>query len=145
MSDGTLVSKALSSLAFSLQHRTHSLAVPSKLTGTAEHQRRLWKLVRARSPYGTALTLVEEDCRLLVSLGEHPLGVIQTKHLSWLRPLVPFGAGLYLLRVTGYEREGYRLSVNVVIGNVGCALTALRHALGHASGDGAAGSAPLAA
>ncbi|MEL6704813.1 MAG: DUF6166 domain-containing protein [Bacteroidota bacterium] len=140
MNSDTLVSKALSSLAFTLQHRAHSLAIPSKLVGVSKHQRTLWDLVRAKRPFGTELSLEETGGKLLVSLGEQPLGAVQGKHLAWLRPLIPFGARVFLVCVTGHEREGYRLGVNIAFGYVGTSVAALRRALGqHQSGDGYSG------
>ncbi|MEL7363396.1 MAG: hypothetical protein AAFN13_15075, partial [Bacteroidota bacterium] len=107
MEDATLVSKALSSLAFSLQHRAHTLAVPSKLVGVSKHQSVLWDLVRDRTPFGTELSAEEVNGQLLVSLNGEPLGRVQDKHLAWVRPLIPFEARVFLVRITGHEREGY--------------------------------------
>ena len=64
---------------------------------------------------------------------------MQSKHVPWLRPLLPFGAGIYLVRITGQERD-YTLGCNVAFGRVGGAVAALRHALGNeVGGDGYGG------
>ncbi len=145
MKEETLVRKALHSVAFSLRHRAHDLAVPTKLAGTAKHQRQLWEAVRARVPLGTPLDIHEERdgqgdggrVRLAVSHDGERLGEVQPKHVGWFAPLVPFGAGVFLTRVTGHETEGYRLGMNVCFGRVGGAVSALRHALGtDLGGDG---------
>jgi len=141
MSDATLVAKALDATAFSAGHGTHSLALPSKLGGTSRHQRALWGIVRERRSPWCPLDLHDEGGLLIVSMpGSDVLGEVQRKHAPWLRPLVPFGARVYLARVTGHEREGYRLGLNVAFGHVGAALDRLLHALGEggSSGDGAA-------
>lgn len=143
MRDDTLVRKALHALAFSLRHRAHDLAVPSKLSGTSKCQAVLWHLVKSGVGLGEPLDVEEQEGksrpRLVVSHGGEALGEVQGKHVPWLRPLIPFGAGLYLVRVTGQERD-YTLGCNVALGRVGGALAALRHALGEdVGGDGYGG------
>jgi hypothetical protein len=141
MRDDALVRKALEATAFSARHGTLSLAVPSKLAGTGQHQRALWALVREGRSRWCPLDLHDEGGRLLVSMpGGEALGEVQGKHYAWLRPLVRFGARAYLARVTGHERAGYTLGLNVAFGHVGAALDKLLVALGEAgpSGDGAA-------
>lgn len=143
MKDNTLVRKALHALAFSLRHRTHDLAVPTKLSGTGKHQPALWWLVRERVGFGTPLEVEEvtdgRHVQLVVSFEGEVLGEVQSRHVPWLRPLIPFGAGLYLVRVTGQETD-YTLGLNVVIGHAGAAVAALQHALGvDAQGDGYGG------
>jgi hypothetical protein len=136
MHEHTVARKALDSCAFSVARRASSLAVPSKLAGTKVHQRRLWGLIRKHvQPYVELDLDLAQDAITALYDGD-PLGSVQTKHLSWLRPLVPFGARLYLARITGSETTGYTLGVNVVVGHVGDALTRLRDALGTAGGDG---------
>lgn len=130
MRPDAVLAKALDATAFSVRHRTHSLAVPSKLQGTAACQGALWRLVRERVPFGAPLDVVEDGVALVVSTDGERLGLVQPKHAPWLRPLVPFGAAVYLGRVTGHEREKYSLGLNVVFGGVGAALDRLRHALG---------------
>lgn len=140
MKEQTLVSKALHALAFSLRHRAHDLAVPTNLAGTAKHQPALWRLLRERVGFGTPLEVEEvtdvRRVRLVVSFEGETLAEIRSKHVPWLRPLVPFGASLYLVRVTGQEAD-YTLGLNVAIGHAGAAVKALQHALGvDAQGDG---------
>ena len=151
MKEETLVSKALHSLAFAMRHRAHDLAVPTKLSGTSKHQKALWQLTRSEaddhvgfgSPLGIEEVVDGKRVTLLVSFDGEVLGEVQSKHVGWLRPLLPFGAGVWLTRVTGHE-ERYTLGVNVAIGRVGSAVAALNHALGHdrghaLSGDGYGG------
>ena len=138
MKPGTLTAKALGACAFSVQRRASSLAVPSKLTGTSRHQPRLRALADDPEARWAALDLDAVEGGLRVSLAGAPLGLVQSKHLGWVRPLVPFGLTVYLSRVTGDGRgRGYRLGCNVAFGHVGEAL--LRRADGARStgGDGA--------
>lgn len=135
MKEATVVSKALHSLAFSLRHRANDLAVPSKLSGTAKHQPALWRLTRERVGFGTPLDVAEvhesgsKRVCLVVRYEGDALGEVQPKHVPWLRPLLRFGAGLFLTRVTGHEGS-YTLGCNVAFGRVGSAVAALNHALG---------------
>ena len=136
MHEHTVARKALDAACFSVARRASSLAVPSKLVGTKVHQRRLWGLVREHvQPYTELGFDVAQDTITALYKGE-PVGSVQTKHLGWLKPLVPFGARLYLSRVTGSETTGYTLGVNVVVGHVGTALARLQDALGTTGGDG---------
>jgi len=147
----TLHRKALDATAFSVLHGASSFAVPSKLAGTSEHQRALWALVREHVRRWTELVLENTGDGLAVLYGDEPLGEVQPKHLGWARPLVPFGLGLFLARVTGLDHDGYTLGCNVVFGHVGAAMCRLHDALGAtqapperrsgtgtATGDGAA-------
>ncbi len=143
MTPRVVTAKALDSLAFSVQHRAHSLAVPSKLSGTREHQRTLWALVREghRGYEPLSLDIVSTD-GVAVRLDDRPLGQVQPKHVPWVRPLVAFGLRLYLAGVTGSQTQGYTLGVNVVVGHVGEALGRLQEALGTSArhgGDGLSG------
>ena len=142
MRPGTVQQKALDAACFSVLKRASSLAIPSKLTGTKPHQHQLWSMLRERVPAWTELALdVGEDQIAVLYDGAEEIGAIQSKHVNWVRPLVPFGARLYLSKITGSERSGYTLGVNVVIGHVGRALDRLLDALGEAGlgGDGASG------
>ncbi len=157
MTPRTVTAKALDSLAFSVLHGARSFAVPSKLTGTRAHQRRLWALVRDGYRPFERLTLdTATTDGIAVSLDDEPLGAVQTKHVPWARPLVPFGLTVHLAKVTGSERDGYTLGANVVLGGVGEALGRLLDALGgdgHSaealgdghSGDGQSGPVPVLA
>ena len=144
----TLLAKALTSATFSTLHRASSLAVPSKLAGTSKHQRALWDLVRDPAEPWAPLALDVSAETITASLEDETLGEIQTKHLGWVRPLVPFGLTVHLSRVTGSETEGYTLGANVVLGHVGEALDRILDALGEtdgpaAGGDGASGPEPV--
>jgi len=128
--DDALTRKALDAVASTMRHRAHSLFVPTKLAGVMAHQPALWRLVRDLVRLGTALDVREEHGTVVVSYGGDDVGSIQRKHLGWLVPLLPFGTRVYLLRVTGHERQGYTLGLNVAVGHTGAAVLALRHALG---------------
>lgn len=135
MAPATLIRKALDATAFSVQRRASSFAVPSKLVGTSKHQRTLWALVRdPAAPWATLEVEATAD-GLLASCDGEPLGLVQSKHLGWVRPLVPFGLTVHLARVTGSDYDGYTLGANVAFGHVGSALGGLLDALGQ-SGDG---------
>lgn len=138
-----LTAKALDSACFSVVTGAAGFAVPSKLVGVREHQRRLWQIVRdGYCPWDRldTDTLTTDGVRVLY--GDVLLGEVQSKHLGWMRPLIPFGLTVHLARITGSETEGRTLGVNVVFGHVGTAITALNSALG-ASGDGAATRPPV--
>ena len=139
MTAPTLQRKALASCAFSVARGASSFAVPSKLSGTREHQRRLWAMVRELAAPWSELTLDATDDRLIALYDGDPIGEVQPKHLPWLRPLVPFGARLYLSAVTGSQRDRATLGLNVVVGHVGTALGTFTYSLGQSSdeqGDG---------
>ncbi len=151
MQPRTLTAKALQSTAFSVQRRAASFAVPSKLSGTSTHQRALWRLVSDPAEPWAALTLDATGDGLTASHDGDALGLVQTKHLGWINPLVPFGLTIHLARVTGHDYEAYTLGCNVAFGHVGQALDRLLVALGQAGepggdagGDGAL-SGPMAA
>ena len=139
MKPGTLTDKAFGACAFSVQRGASSLAVPSKLTGTSRHQPRLRALGSDSGSRWAALDLDAVEDGLRASHDGAPLGRVQSKHLGWVRPLVPFGLTVYLARVTGTEgtRRGYRLGCNVAFGHVGEALRRLADAAHGTSGDGA--------
>ena len=136
MRPDTLAAKALGACAFSVQRRASSLAVPSKLTGTSRHQSRLRALANDPEARWAALDLDAVEDGLRASHDGAPLGLVQSKHLGWVRPLVPFGLTVHLSRVTGSGGgRGYRLGCNVAFGHVGEALRRL--ASGASGGDGA--------
>lgn len=131
MNERTITAKTLEALAYSVLRGARSFALPSKLVGTRDHQRRLWAMVREHASPWSPLGLDPASTDgLVVTFDGDPIGEVQAKHVPWLRPLLPFGAQVYLSRVTGSEREGYRLGCNVVFGHVGQALDALLDALG---------------
>ncbi len=141
MRPATVQQKALDAACFSVLKGASSLAVPTMLAGTGAHQRRLWAMLKAQVPAWHELTLDFREGEIVVLYKDEQIGTLQRKHLGWVRPLVPFGARLYLSKITGSERSGYTLGVNVVVGHVGHALDRLLDALGEAGygGDGAAG------
>ena len=143
MRPDTLTAKALGSCAFSVQKQASSLAVPSKLTGTSRHQPKLRTLAGAGAQWA-ALDLDAVEDGLVARHDGAPLGLVQSKHLGWVRPLVPFGLTVYLSHVTGTGAagRGYRLGCNVAFGHVGQALRRLAEGLGETGGDGAQHAAP---
>lgn len=143
MKPGTLTAKALGACAFSVQRGASSLAVPSKLTGTSRHQPRLRALATNPEARWAALDLDAVEDGLLARHDGAPLGLVQSKHLGWVRPLIPFGLTVYLSRVTGDGRgRGYRFGCNVAFGHVGEAIHRLADAASGAGGGGAP-TAPL--
>jgi|GEM_PF-2002021 len=157
MTPRVVTAKALDSLAYSVLRGARSFAVPSKLVGTRANQRTLWGLVRDGYRPFEPLTLdLATTDGIAVALSDEPLGAVQPKHVPWARPLVSFGLTVHLAKVTGSERDGYTLGVNIVFGGVGEALGRLLDALGtphrhsgHAgdghSGDGQSGPVPVPA
>ena len=138
MKPGTLTAKAFGACAFSVQRQASSLAVPSKLTGTSRHQPKLRALSSNPEARWAALDLDAVEDGLRASHDGAPLGLVQSKHLGWVRPLVPFGLTVYLSRVTGDGRgRGYRLGCNVAFGHVGEALRRLADGARGTGGDGA--------
>jgi hypothetical protein len=143
MRPDTLTAKALKACAFSVQRRAASLAVPSKLVGTSRHQPRLRALADDSTAQWAVLDLDAVDDGLLASRDGAPLGLVQSKHLGWVRPLLPFGLTVHLSRVTGApDNRRYRLGCNVAFGGVGEALRRLSGGLGETGGDGAQHPAP---
>ena len=143
MKPGTLTAKAFGACAFSVQRGASSLAVPSKLTGTSRHQPRLRALANNPEARWAALDLDAVEDGLLARHDGAPLGLVQSKHLGWVRPLIPFGLTVYLSRVTGDGRgRGYRFGCNVAFGHVGEAIHRLADGARGAGGDGAP-TAPL--
>ena len=138
MRPDTLTAKALDACAFSVHRRASSLAVPSKLTGTSRHQPRL-RTLAGDGVRWAALDLDAVEDGLVARHEGAPLGLVQSKHLGWVRPLVPFGLTAYLARVTGAEgtRRGYRLGCNVAFGHVGEAVRRLAESADGVGGDGA--------
>lgn len=150
MKPAVLTAKALDSTAFSVAAGAAGFAVPSKLTGVKPYQRALWQIVRdGYRTFDELETDTSTTSGIRISYGDTLLGEIQPKHVSWLRPLVPFGITLHLARVTGHEVDGRTLGVNIVVGHIGPAIAALAEALGTsgdgAQGDGAAGLAAAVA
>ena len=141
MQPRTITAKALASVAFSVHHGASGLAVPSKLAGTSEHQRALWALVSDPAEPWAALEVEAAGGGLVASHDGRALGHVQSKHLGWVRPLLPFGLTVHLGKVTGSDYEAYTLGCNVVFGHVGPSLDRLLAALG-TSGDSGGDGAP---
>ena len=137
MTPDTLTSKAFQSACFSAASNASGFAVPTKLSGVRDHQRKLWTLVREGYGHYDKLGLdTATTDGIAVTYGDAHIGQVQPKHAGWLRPLIPFGVRLYLSRVTGHERAGYTLGVNVVAGHVGEAVTRLLDATRESSVSG---------
>ena len=142
MRSTTIQQKSLEAACFSVAKRTSSLAIPSKLSGVRPHQRRLWVMLRQRVPAWAELTLDIRESEIVVLYEDERIGSMQGKHYGWVRPLASTGARLYLAKITGSEKAGYTLGVNVIVGHVGQALDRLLDVLGEAGlgsgGDGIA-------
>jgi len=140
MREATLASKALDAVAFSLEVKAHTLAIPTKLSGTSQHQDALRQLDELSPLRGHRLALRSTEGDLQVYFQDLMLGCVQGKHVPWLRPLIPFGATLHLLQVTGRDRDDGFLGVNVAIASVAPAIDRYRRAGAddHAGGDGVA-------
>ena len=89
--------KAASALAFSADNDLASLAVPSKLTGTAPHQDAAG-VVGSRLDSRGGWVLTERDGSTVYALGLR-LGDVQPKHSGWLAALGP--VRLAVIAVTG--------------------------------------------
>lgn len=140
--------KALDAVAFTLACRAHALAVPSKLAHTSRHQETLQVLAEIDLLPGTQLctemsarTDSEEVAdpevagpEIAIYFGRQRLGVVQRKH-AWLRPLLPFGATVHLLAVTGGDAPRKFYGCNVCFAHVGAAIARLE-----AGGDGLGGT-----
>jgi hypothetical protein len=135
----------LHSLAFTLRHRCNDFTVPSKAVGTAkpERQRALWKRV-GRVEFGTPLDVDEvadgKRIQLVLSHEGDELGHVQLKWLPVVRPLLPWGTGIRVVRITGHENEHYRPGLNIFFTNLANSIAALERALGtDLGGDGHGG------
>ena len=136
----TLFQKAIESARFTTEERARAFAVPSKLAGTKAHAEHVQALAVSEPPRFLPLVVTEQAGALVVSFEDaggrlRPLGHVQPKHAGWAAPLLAHGVRLYLLAVTGLDREGATLGVNVAFGHVGPAVLAATAA---PSGDGAA-------
>ena len=152
MRPDTLTRKALGSCAFSVQHGTRSLAVPSKLVGTSRSQSALGAISRDADASWSVLDVDVAEDGISASYRGERLGEVQPKHVPWVRPLVPFGLAVRVTRVTGTGSRaagtggGYRLGCNVAFTGAGEALARMAEALAGPGGDGAAperGGSPL--
>lgn len=119
----TLHRKAFDSLTFSLEAGARAFTIPSKLGGTSKHQDAIRRLYDLSPLSGHRLDVQENGEELVVSFHDLTLGIVQDKHVPWLRPLLPYGVPLHFLTVTGADREeGGYLGVNVAIARTGAAI-----------------------
>ena len=95
-----------------------ALAVPSKLTGTAVTQRTLAGLLERGAAFGTALLLQPSSEAVAVTYQGKVLGYVQSKHVPWVRLLIPHGLTVHLLQVTGRSAPGRPLGANIAFGHV---------------------------
>lgn len=114
--------KSLDALALTLRVFGPTLLVPSKLKGTSAFQGAIELLCRAEPGFGEPLQLTAVSGALKVSAKGMLIGYVQRKHEPWLRPLVPFGARLRLLQVTGTTPDK-TYGVNVAFSGLGEAIT----------------------
>lgn len=139
MDPAAALRKALSAVGFSVRHRARALAIPSKLRGVKAHQRAVSLLAHHADAHprgGLGLPLdVEEtaggDLAVSFAAPDGPvlrIGIIQSKHVAWFRPLLAAGAALRLSAVTG-RTPGRTMGVNVLFAFVGRALHARRFML----------------
>ena len=143
--------KALHAVRFSLASGAPSLALPSKLVGVAACQPAVCVLAAQAAAEGGApvpLSLCLEKQpggpgTLAVAFAPqggrtYRLGRIQERHVAWLAPLLPYGAQVVALDVSGLGREGVTLGVNIGILGVGAALERYKQPRGaYPGGDGA--------
>jgi len=125
---GDLYTKAFDALAFCFLKKPAGFAVPSKLAGVSRTQKALQTLAQAGPSMGLPLEVrIAGNGRLKVFYDDQYLGYIHDKH-DWLRPLLPHGASVYLLQVTGLDAPDKTLGLNVAIGFVAQAIMRLNQA-----------------
>lgn len=125
MRPDTVRQKALDALAFSFEFRARSVAIPTKLAGTSRHQDALVQVNEIRPLVGHRLTAEDDGDALVVRFEDLTLGHVQDKHVPWLRPLLPYGATIHYLCVSGTNRTEGFYGLNVAIANVAVALRRL--------------------
>lgn len=120
--------KAEQALAFAQQRGARTFAIPTKLEGVGQFQTNLRDV---RNMPGLALAELEvkadpaEDGALIVCWGGLILGLIQQKHVGWLRPLLAtHRLRFFLLQITGGTEHKPTLGCNVVIAGIPDALEA---------------------
>lgn len=104
---------ALDAVAFTLRHRAHHFAMPTKLVGTREHQNALQGLDQSSPEPWLQLSLVASEGRVEAHAGAFRLGWIWSGH-SWLWPLLTVGVEARLIAVTGTDQDWKWLGCNVV-------------------------------
>ncbi|MEM1095308.1 MAG: hypothetical protein AAGJ10_11965 [Bacteroidota bacterium] len=112
--------KAATAITFTLNAGGSSFAIPSKLEGTRQTQRVVHRLVRMQQLH---LHRNDETHRLecYTEDGER-VGRIQSKHTSWLMPLVPT-VRIYVTAITG--RTQRTQGVNIVLTRIAPAIKQL--------------------
>ena len=108
---------AMDALAFSINHRTKSLAIPSKLVGVMEVQDVLEAIYELGESRVQPLAVQHEAGKICVFYGNTRLGWIWPKH-SWLWPLMAAGARVYMTKITGTDEVWKSLGCNIAIGHV---------------------------
>ncbi len=123
--------KALDAIVFTLAAGGTSLAMPSKLEGTARRSHTLENIRRAQleAPWQPlTLSLSREDGQdvLLACWNTRLVGHCRPKHLAWLMPLLQTSRlGAHVIQITGGSR-GRTLGCNVVFAGIRQALDAHR-------------------
>jgi hypothetical protein len=105
---------ALNANAFTLRHRAHSLAPPTKLAGVREHQEALLGLHQSEPEPWLELAMVPAEGRVDVHAGAFKLGHIWPGY-TWLWPLLTVGVECRLIAVTGTDADWKWLGCNVVL------------------------------
>ncbi len=124
--------KALDAIVFTMQTGGHTLALPSKLEGTARRADLLLHLRRAglRQPWqALTLSLSRKDGQdaLGACWNTRLVGLCRPKHLPWLIPLLRTGRlACYVLAITGGTGHRRSLGCNVVYTGLRAALDAHR-------------------
>lgn len=137
MQPATVHRKAMDAVAFTLEMKARSFAVPSKLASTSRYQDALAMLDELNPLRGHRLSMQVEDEHIVVAFTDVVLGRVQDKHVPWLRLLLAFGATAHLLTVTGTDRKEGFLGCNVAFAHVHPAMERLK-----SSGDGSSASVP---
>ena len=112
--------KALDAIVFTLAASGTSLAMPSKLEGTARRSHTLENIRRAqlKRPWQPlTLSLSHEDGRdvVVACWNTRLVGHCRPKHLAWLMPLLQTSRlGAHVIQITGGNR-GRTLGCNVVV------------------------------
>jgi hypothetical protein len=113
-----------------------SLAVPSKLYGTASVQENVAAVAALHAVTGRrfrrlAVRVLDSADGPVVAVLDaetsRALGFVQRKHVGWLAPLFAFGAEVYASAFTGGEGEKF-FGVNVVFVGVADAIRAMNRA-----------------
>lgn len=118
--------KAQDSVDFSLTVGANTFAVPSKLTGTRDRQEALGLLHELRPIKGHRLDVTAAGEGLVVSFAGMQLGLVQSKHVPWIRPLLEHGASVHLLQITGTDDPKKFMGCNIAFAHVAGAIDRLR-------------------